>query len=186
MLEEKDVLRSTAPISSAMETSRCRNSSNSMGSCFFICCARSFFAGCEVHQEAGDLLPSTAFGLLDHIAVGAGFGANPQHPRSCLLWLGGAIGGGPGLAAVFGAVFFVLAAIQSGVDPERPVRGRIEVEALNGCHAAFVKDGLLTPGLTAVGGDQEKWVARRALQIGAGNPAGLRIDKLDLVESGGM
>src|SRR5579862_7101103 len=169
MLDENDVLRSTAPISSAMDTSRCRNSSSSIGSCRFMFCERSFFTSCDVYQECRDLLPAAIFRFLDYKAVSGGFGANAHRSRGGRLGLGGSIGRGPGLAAIVRDVCFVLARIQSGVDPQRSVRGRFEVKALNRGHAAFFKDGPLAPGFAAVRCDKKKRIARRGLQIGAGN-----------------
>src|SRR5208283_730433 len=156
MLEEKDVLRSTAPISSAMDTRRCRNSSNSMGSRLFIVCERSFFAYSDIHKERRNLLPVIIFRLFDDVAVRGRFGPNTQ--RSCrgLLLLRGSIGGGPGLTPVVCYVFFVLTTIERGIDPERSFHWRIEQEALNRGHAAFFENGSLAPRFAAVGGDQEK------------------------------
>ncbi len=63
-----------------------------------------------------------------------------------------------------------------------PCSRRIKPEALDRRHAAIFKDGPLPPGFAAVGGEQQKRIARRALQIGAGDPAILEIDELDLIE----
>ncbi len=80
----------------------------------------------------------------------------------------------------------MFAVIEAGVDHERAVGGAIKPKALNGSDASFFKNRPLAPGLAAVGSDQQKRITWRALQVGAGNPAILKIDELDLIETRGV
>src|SRR5580698_4843689 len=59
---------------------------------------------------------------------------------------------------------------------------RSEPKALHCAGQVLFADRPLTPGSAAIGSDEEEWVARQGIQGFARGPAGLRINKLELIE----
>ena len=73
--------------------------------------------------------------------------------------------------------------VQPRIHQHRAIFARIEPESLNRRHASLIENRPLAPGLASIGGDQKKWIPRRALQIPARNPSILKVDELDLIEN---
>ena len=90
---------------------------------------------------------------------------------------------GPGVAAVRGFVNLVnrcgaLGALQNQLAGFR----RIEPELLDGAVVRLVEERPAAPGFSAIGGDQEKRIARQRFHRDAAGPAVLEIGELDLVQ----
>src|ERR1035438_6649013 len=89
----------------------------------------------------------------------------------------------PTFAASSGFVEFMQIVVEPSIDQERSIFARIEPEAFDDGHAAFVEDGTLAPGLASIRCQQKKRIAWSALQVGARDPTVLEIDELNLIES---
>lgn len=74
--------------------------------------------------------------------------------------------------------------VEPRVDEQGSIITRFEPEALDDGHASLIENRPLAPGFASIGCEQQEWIARSALQIGARDPAVLEIDELDLVEPG--
>src|SRR5579872_5567793 len=133
-------------------------------------------------------MPSATLRCFDRVAVSCSIGMQAPGSGTAISLDGktnrafAGLAQFPAFAAGSRLVQFVLAVVERCVHQQRPVLARVEPEALDRSYAAFFEQRVLAPGLAAVRGEQEEWIARSTLQVGAGDPAGLKIDELDLIQ----
>src|SRR5579871_792282 len=148
----------------------------------------SLLARAHTHQKARDFLPARAVRFFEIIALGCRVG--PHSPAGVFRRRRkrnrtfGSLLHRPAFASRASFVKFMVSVIHPRVDHQRTALSCVEPEPLDRRHARLFEDRPLAPGLAAIRRNQQKWIARRTLQIRPRDPAVLKIDELNLIQPG--
>src|SRR5258708_5653270 len=183
MFAEYDVLRSTMPISSAIEVRRWRKSSSSMAFIGALVAIR------HMNGEGGDGLQVASAPALEAIRSVSSIGADAPAGLiggTAVLQLEGLVAHlfhFPTFAARHGLVEFLpRGSSLRGIEHQLAIRLRIEVELRDGSVFCVIEQRLLPPSLPAIGSDCQKRVARERVDRYAADPTRLRIEEFDLLQ----